>query len=161
MYPTSGRYVATVPHYSFGTKIHFSIHATDSSGHTYQSPPPIARKRWNIYYGIPGIQPDSVYVSQPVLHQNYPNPFSSKESSPTGLVPGSHTIISFDIPEATKVLIKIYNLLGQELETLADHQFSAGQHYLIWNASNYASGVYLYRLSTPLSSSTRKMVYIK
>jgi serine protease AprX len=157
IYPTSGRYVATVPHYSFGTQIHFSIHATDSSGFTYQSPAPITKLRWQIYYGIPGLQFDPAMV----LHQNYPNPFSSNASSPTGLILGSHTVISFDITKATHVILKIYDILGQELETITDDYFNAGSHSVIWNASPYASGVYLYRLSTTSSSTTKKMIYVK
>jgi serine protease AprX len=161
IYPTSGRYATTLPHHPFGTHILFSISAVDSSDHAYQSPAPIANTRWKIYYGIPGLQPDSVDIPGAVLHQNYPNPFSSKASFPAGLIPGSYTVISFDVPEVTHVLLKIYNILGQVVETVADDRFSAGSHSVIWNASHYASGVYIYRLSTPSSSLTKKMVYIK
>jgi serine protease AprX len=157
IYPTSGRYVAVLPPLSFGTQIHFSIHAADSSGNTYQSPAPIRKMHWKIYYGISGLQSDPAVI----LHQNYPNPFSSNISFPTGLIPGSHTVITFDITRATHVVLKIYNILGQELETIADDWFGVGSHSVIWNASCRASGVYIYRLSTPSSSTTRKMVYVK
>jgi hypothetical protein len=69
------------------------------------------------------------------LYQNYPNPFN-----PT-------TTIQFDLPEKSTVTLKIYNILGQEVTALFDHAtLNAGAQVTRFNASNYASGVYFYRL---------------
>jgi predicted ester cyclase len=69
------------------------------------------------------------------LYQNYPNPFN-----PT-------TTISFDLPNSATVTLKIYNILGQEVKTLIDHQAMAdGNQSIDFDASGYASGVYFYSL---------------
>jgi hypothetical protein len=77
-------------------------------------------------------------VRKPVaykLYQNYPNPFN-----PT-------TTIQFDLPEKSTVTLKVYNILGQEVTTLFDHAtLNAGSQVTRFNASNYASGVYFYRI---------------
>jgi hypothetical protein len=69
------------------------------------------------------------------LSQNYPNPFN-----PT-------TTIRFTISEDAFATLKIYNILGQEVATLANHeQFLAGENEVTFDASSLASGVYYYRL---------------
>ena len=92
-----------------------------------------------------------------VLHQNYPNPFN-----PT-------TTIRFTLPEASFVTVKVYNLLGQEVATLANHvQFSDGTNEVKFDAQQHASGVYFYRLiANDISSGAvqfqqvRKMMLLK
>jgi len=70
------------------------------------------------------------------LYQNYPNPFN-----PT-------TMIQFDVPEEAYVTLKIYNLLGQEVATLLDHELmTEGTQEVEFDATGFASGVYFYRLS--------------
>jgi hypothetical protein len=69
------------------------------------------------------------------LYQNYPNPFN-----PT-------TTIQFDLMDQSIVTLKIYNILGQEVATLLDHAtLDDGTQEVEFNASNFASGVYFYRL---------------
>jgi hypothetical protein len=69
------------------------------------------------------------------LSQNYPNPFN-----PT-------TTIEFSIPEDAVVTLRVYNLLGQVVATLADHEeFSSGENWVELDASSLASGVYFYRI---------------
>ena len=70
------------------------------------------------------------------LFQNYPNPFNPV------------TTISYQLTTISKVTLKVYNLLGQEVVTLADGEKEAGYHQEIWNASSVASGTYVYRLVT-------------
>ena len=83
------------------------------------------------------------------LKQNYPNPFN-----PT-------TEIAFDLPKASNVRLAIFNVLGQEVETLIDGQREAGSHIVTWDANNYSSGVYFYRISTDNQIETRKMMLLK
>lgn len=83
------------------------------------------------------------------LFQNFPNPFNP------------FTEILFSIPELTNVTIKIYNLLGEKSVTLSDQVRSAGNHKVIWNASDFPSGIYYYQLVTEKIRITRKMVLIK
>jgi hypothetical protein len=87
------------------------------------------------------------------LHQNYPNPFN-----PT-------TVIRYELPAAGKITLKIYNLLGNEVVTLEDKELrEAGYYEQIVDLSNFASGIYFYRLSVSGEQRfavTRKMVYAK
>ncbi len=83
------------------------------------------------------------------LFQNYPNPFN-----PT-------TIIKWEIPKAHHVIIKIYNVIGQEMRTLIDEQETACTHQKEFNASNLPSGVYFYRMQAGKYIETKKMIILK
>ncbi len=83
------------------------------------------------------------------LSQNYPNPFN----------PG--TTIRYTLPVGTHVRLDIYNILGQRIETLADENQLAGEHTAQWNALQYASGMYFYRLVTDQAVEIKKMVLLK
>ena len=88
------------------------------------------------------------------LAQNYPNPFNPS------------TVISFNLPEKNQVKLVIYNMLGQVVSVLADKEYSAGMHQLIWdgtstNGQKVSSGMYLYRLSSGDFEETRKMIMLK
>ena len=56
------------------------------------------------------------------------------------------TNISFDLPFNADVTLDIYNILGQKVETLLESSLEAGTHTVAWDASRYASGIYLYRI---------------
>lgn len=83
------------------------------------------------------------------LFQNYPNPFN-----PT-------TTISFSIPEPSKVTLKIYNYLGQEVATLVNNHRPAGDHRVEFNAADLPSGTYYCRLTAGKVIQTRKMLLLK
>ena len=83
------------------------------------------------------------------LGQNYPNPFNAR------------TTISFTLKEAAPVTIDVFNLLGAQVATLADEVMEIGPHSIVWDASEAASGIYYYRLSTGDQSETRQAVMIK
>ena len=84
------------------------------------------------------------------LNQNYPNPFN-----PT-------TQISFTLPQAQQVTLKVYDMLGREVATLANREtFSSGMSTLNFNANNLSSGLYIYRLTAGDVAITRKMTLIK
>ncbi len=68
------------------------------------------------------------------LEQNYPNPFN-----PT-------TVISYKLTVNSKIVLKVYDLLGREVATLINEMQSAGEHTVEWNAEDFPSGVYFYRL---------------
>jgi hypothetical protein len=84
-----------------------------------------------------------------LLAQNYPNPFNAT------------TAIKFDLPARSHVTIDIFNVLGQKIETLADGDFEAGHHSVIWDAGGNASGLYFYRLSTDKQVFTKRMTLLK
>ena len=83
------------------------------------------------------------------LKQNYPNPFNPS------------TTIEFDLPKTSHVALKVFNILGEEVATLVSDRLSAGSYSYNWDASNLASGVYLYRLQADDYVETRKMVLMK
>ncbi len=68
------------------------------------------------------------------LAQCYPNPFNPR------------TTIKYELPTQSHVTLKIYNLLGQVVQTLTNDIEPGGYQQVEWNASNFASGVYFYRL---------------
>jgi hypothetical protein len=80
------------------------------------------------------IKPNKKIESEYILYQNYPNPFNPM------------TNIGFYLPRASFVTLKIYNILGQELETIINEKRKSGNHSITWNADKYPSGVYFYKL---------------
>ena len=84
-----------------------------------------------------------------ILNQNYPKPFN-----PT-------TNIKYSITKSGLVTLKIYNVLGQEVATLVNQDQRPGNYVVDFNASNLASGVYMYRLESGNYSLTKKMVLLK
>lgn len=88
------------------------------------------------------------------LGQNYPNPFN-----PT-------TIIPYDLPQPERIVLKVYNILGQEVVTLLDDWQDMGRHKATWSGRdrlgrNVASGIYIAVLRSPSQIVTRKMVLLK
>ncbi len=83
------------------------------------------------------------------LHQNYPNPFN-----PT-------TNIKFDIHKQGIATLKVYDLLGKEMETLVDEQLSVGTYEVTFNAGSLPSGIYFYVLKTGDFVESKKMILVK
>ncbi len=83
------------------------------------------------------------------LEQNFPNPFNPV------------TQIKFSLPSSQKVIIKIYDILGREIETLLNEERTAGNYQIEFNAKSLSSGVYFYRLESGSYSKTLKMIYLK
>jgi hypothetical protein len=83
------------------------------------------------------------------LNQNYPNPFN-----PT-------TMISYQLPNANYISLKVFNLLGQEISTLINEEQSAGNYEVKFDASQLSSGTYIYKLDAGNFTSTKKMIVLK
>lgn len=83
------------------------------------------------------------------LFNNYPNPFNSS------------TVIKFRIPEAGLVTLTVYDLLGREVEKLANKNMAVGIYSIDFNASNLSGGVYFYALKAGDFLQTKKMIYLK
>jgi hypothetical protein len=83
------------------------------------------------------------------LYQNYPNPFNPSTS------------IEFDLPKTSEVTLNIFNILGEEVATLISGRLSAGSYSYDWDASGFASGVYLYHLTAGDFIATKKLILLK
>ena len=84
-----------------------------------------------------------------MLYQNYPNPFN-----PT-------TTIRYGLPKEGKVLVEIFDVIGQRVKILVDGVESAGYHEITFNASALSSGVYFYRITTLSFNQVKKMMLLK
>ncbi|MBD3234360.1 MAG: T9SS type A sorting domain-containing protein [candidate division Zixibacteria bacterium] len=80
---------------------------------------------------------------------NHPNPFNAK------------TTITYDLPQASDVNLSVYNILGQRVETLIDGYRQSGLNSITWDASEYSSGIYFYKLDTGDIVFTNRMVLLK
>jgi VWFA-related protein len=82
------------------------------------------------------------------LSQNYPNPFNPA------------TTIKFALPEASDWKLTVFNILGQVVDSWKGKN-EAGYYEVVWNAGNYATGVYLYKLEAGAHTQARKMILLK
>jgi hypothetical protein len=109
------------------------------------------------YTAIVAAMGDPVAVHEPVnnmpvsfqLDQNYPNPFNPS------------TVISYKLPISSLVTIKVYDVLGREVQTLVNERQAAGNHSVTFNASSLPSGVYFYRLQAGNYSAAKKVLLLK
>lgn len=83
------------------------------------------------------------------LQQNYPNPFNPS------------TQINFSLAESGDIQLKVYDVTGNEVATLAEGFRAAGNHNISFNAAGFSSGVYFYKLITNSFVETKKMVFSK
>ncbi len=83
------------------------------------------------------------------LAQNYPNPFNPS------------TNITFTVPETSRLTIKVYDITGRLVDTIADSKFDAGRYNIKWNAKNFASGVYFCSMKAGSFSQTKKMILLR
>jgi hypothetical protein len=117
----------------------------------------IYAQRLNAHGTITNVETSEPILENFVLNQNYPNPFNPD------------TRIKYSIPKSSQVTLKIFNTLGEEIETLVNEEKTVGTYEINWQAANLPSGVYFYRLQVvdPETSSgqgfvqTKKMVLLK
>lgn len=83
------------------------------------------------------------------LLQNYPNPFNPS------------TTIEYDLPINTRACVNVFNILGQEVATLVNEEQKAGHKSVEWNANNFASGVYFYRIQAGDFVASKKLLFLK
>lgn len=98
---------------------------------------------------IIGIQNNSSNLQSFSLSQNYPNPFNPV------------TNIKFNIPKSGFVKITVFDMLGREVTSIVNESMQPGSYNVDWDASNYSSGVYFYKLETEGFVESKKMVLLK
>jgi hypothetical protein len=124
----------------------------------YQAPPPTCQD-----YGVVmlfdnmrvtpsnvGIKHNSSDIPKEFrLYTNYPNPFNPVST------------IKFDIPKISFTKLIIFDILGREVATLVNEQLKPGAYSVVWDATNYPSGVYFYRINASDFTDVKKMILIK
>jgi hypothetical protein len=84
-----------------------------------------------------------------LLSQNYPNPFNPS------------TTIKYSIAQFSNVVLKIFDILGNEIETLVDEEKPAGEYKVEFNGTSLTSGIYFYQLKAGNYIETNKMILLK
>ena len=92
---------------------------------------------------------DNLMAEDYCLYQNHPNPFNNT------------TNISYDIKKSSFVVLKIYNIQGQEIQTLVDQYQNSGSYQIKFDASFLPSGIYVYQLETDNFTRTKRLLLIK
>ena len=98
---------------------------------------------------VSGVYSENNTVYDFKLFQNYPNPFNPV------------TIIRFRIKDSRYVTLKVYDVLGKEIETLVNEKKSPGTYEVTFDGSTLASGIYFYRMDAGNFIETKKMLIIK
>lgn len=96
-----------------------------------------------------GVEDENLTAGDYELMQNYPNPFNSS------------TIIRWNMKKNNNVIIKIYNLLGEEAAVILNEERPAGIHEVRFESNNLPGGIYFYRIAAGDFSAVRKMILIK
>ncbi len=92
---------------------------------------------------------DNSLPAEFVLEQNYPNPFNP------------NTVISYQLPVNSDVLLKVFDVLGKEIATLVDEYKTAGRYEIEFDASRLASGIYFYQLKAGDYTAVKKMILLR
>ncbi len=108
-------------------------------------------RAWVFEYGggTTGIKNTHQLISNYKLEQNYPNPFNPS------------TTINYEVPSSGRVVLKVYDILGREVESLVNENKSAGKYSVSFNADKLASGVYFYKMQAGQYYSIKKMILLK
>ncbi len=94
------------------------------------------------------VEPEAV-IKDFQLYQNYPNPFNPV------------TVIRYDIPSASFVTLKVYDVLGREVARLVNEEKQPGRYQVLFNASRFSSGIYFYRMKAGSFVKTNKLILLK
>ncbi len=131
------------------TQIAIKLAGGSQSGQTYTGTIYLDNLRVTYPSGVTGIENSNEVPQNYMLYQNYPNPFN-----PT-------TVINYQLPVSGFVTLKVYDALGREIATLVNGEKSSGNYTVRFDASQLASGVYFYRLSTGNINIVKKMILLR
>jgi len=106
-------------------------------------------KETNSYIPLTGVEKLTDGIKAYSLSNNYPNPFNPS------------TTISYSVPEMEFITLKVFDVLGNEIETIANEEKPAGSYEIEFNADGLTSGIYFYRLQAGNFVETKKMILIK
>jgi hypothetical protein len=103
----------------------------------------------NMNVGVTSVADNENIPLRTELSQNYPNPFNAS------------TEIAYTLSRDSKVRLEVYNILGQRIKTLVDTRQEAGCKTVNWDASDYSSGIYFYKLTVNGKTFTKRMTLLK
>ncbi len=129
---------------SNNVKYYWHVRAQNVGGNSAYGP------LWNFTTSLTGVTTNGNAIPNIFkLYQAYPNPFNPA------------TVIKFDLPQTGAVKMEIFNMLGQVVATLVNGNYAAGSYSVTWDAANFSSGVYFYRINAGNYTDIHKMVLIK
>ncbi len=133
------------------SKAYYNWQVIDHDGslgiHNPQYAVSVLQASLNLITGVK--QENNLVPTDFALEQNYPNPFNPV------------TTITFSLPEAANVTLKVYDAVGNEIATLHQGQLAAGTFSTRWVAAGEASGIYFYKLTSDKFNMTKKMILMK
>lgn len=151
-----GIFVGHIPAQTHGTSIWYYLSAATGSGRTVTKPLVGASgaHRFDVEDSVATTVASGDVPVEFRLHQNYPNPFNPV------------TVVGYTIPSPARVILKVYNLVGQEVETLFEGDQEAGLYHAQWDGSRYATGLYFFRMAVSTTGGerfleTRKALLLK
>ena len=103
----------------------------------------------SIHLIVTGVEEEELQPLTFKLEQNYPNPFNPS------------TKIKYSVSQSSNVVIKVFDILGNEVETLLNEEKPAGTYEITWHAENLPTGVYFYQLKAGDFINTKKMLLLK
>jgi len=151
MYYQSGdTLTASIPPQTDETKIYYYISATSNRNKTITKPitAPDGNYNFTVQNGVTNFE-EGISPAAYSLSQNYPNPFNPS------------TKINYSLGQKSKVLIKVFDVLGKEAAVLVNDEIPEGNYTVEFDASNLPSGVYFYEYSAGSFSQTNKMLLLK
>lgn len=157
MTDSSGMFTANIPAQSWGTTVWYYLGVYTASGRVVTKPlvGPDGPYRFEVTDTTTFVSEERYVPVTFTLGQNYPNPFNPA------------TTFAYAIPRQADVEVKLFDMLGREVETLFKGRQEGGTYSIAWNASRYSSGVYFYRLTVlpergnPGFVETRKAMMLK
>ena len=106
--------------------------------------------RFFTWSGVVSVERENnLFPDEYSLSQNYPNPFNPS------------TTIKFSVPQQSNVVLKVYDILGSEVANLVNETLDAGNYTINFDASQFASGMYVYKLTAGSFTTTKKMMLLK
>ena len=124
----------------------YKIEITDVSDNNILD---LSDENFFINTGVVGVSEVNSVVKDYKLYQNYPNPFNPS------------TTIKYSLPAVSRVTISIFNVIGQKVAVILSQEQNAGVHTVVWNATDFASGVYFYRIKATGLNNKNNFVFYK
>jgi hypothetical protein len=143
-YTDNGIYVQRIPPFN---KVYYKVKVVDNAGN--KSGYSNVIDFWDNSTSKPITMGKNSIPNKFALDQNFPNPFNPV------------TKINFDLPTDSQVKLIVYNISGQIMETLVNEQLEAGRYHANFDATNYPSGVYFYKIITESFIDVKRMLVIK